>query len=180
MNTTILSRFCRLRNQCFLFSRIIGELTPTSIYFYYLKKIFSVSKYPKIFYFILKKEALYVTLRVTMFNETNQHVLDRKNPGKSCFIIIFETLCTACVFYYLECCWLDPKFFRFPQSKYPKKVSCALLCRSGRFSNHKVINLNPLKYSVPCYFCAKNRGTSPQNAQDNPSVLSPQQYCCSS
>ena len=43
---------------CFLFSRIIGYLTPKIIYFYYLKKYFLDQSIPKIFNFILKKEAL--------------------------------------------------------------------------------------------------------------------------
>ena len=39
--------------QCFLFSRIIGQVTPKINYFYYLKKLFSGSKYPTniLFYF---------------------------------------------------------------------------------------------------------------------------------
>ena len=43
--------------QCFLFSRIIGQLTPKIIYFYYLKKYFLDQSIQKIFYLILKKEA---------------------------------------------------------------------------------------------------------------------------
>ena len=45
-------------NQCFLFSRIIGWLTPKNIYFYYLEKYFLDQSIQKIFYLILKKEAL--------------------------------------------------------------------------------------------------------------------------
>ena len=42
-------------NQCVLFSRIIGQVTPKINYFYNLKKIFSGSKYPKIILFNFEK-----------------------------------------------------------------------------------------------------------------------------
>ena len=52
------------RNQCFFFSRNIGQLTPKIIYFYYLKKYFLAQSNQYIFYLILKKEALISTFRV--------------------------------------------------------------------------------------------------------------------
>ena len=48
--------------QYFLFSRIIGLVTPKINYFYYLKKYFLDQSIQKIFYSILKKEALVSSL----------------------------------------------------------------------------------------------------------------------
>ena len=45
-------------NQCFFFSRNIGELTPKNFYFHYLKKSFLDESIQKILDLILKKEAL--------------------------------------------------------------------------------------------------------------------------
>ena len=42
------------RDQCFLFSRIIGKLTPKFIYFYYQKNNFLDQSIQKIFYLFLK------------------------------------------------------------------------------------------------------------------------------
>ena len=44
--------------QCFFFSRNIGQLTPKIIYFHYLKKYFLDLSIQKTFYLILKTEAL--------------------------------------------------------------------------------------------------------------------------
>ena len=44
--------------QGFFFSRNIGQVTPKMIYFYYLKKQFLAQSIQKIFYLILKKDAL--------------------------------------------------------------------------------------------------------------------------
>ena len=52
------TRFIMPARQCFLFSRIIGQLTPKIIYFYYLKKYFLDQSIQKIFHLILKKEPL--------------------------------------------------------------------------------------------------------------------------
>ena len=51
-----------VHQQCFFFDRNIGWVAQNIIYFYYLKKIFSGSKYPKKrFNLILKTEALVIS-----------------------------------------------------------------------------------------------------------------------
>ena len=68
-NTSIAER----REQCFLFSRIIGWLTPKIIYFYYLEKYFLDQSIQKIFYLILKKEALVVSTGSMCTGQTTQN-----------------------------------------------------------------------------------------------------------
>ena len=46
------------RLQCFFYSRNIGLVTPNIYYFYYLTKYFLAQSIQKIWYFILKTEAL--------------------------------------------------------------------------------------------------------------------------
>ena len=52
--------------QCFLFSRIIGWVTPKINYFHYIKKYFLAQSIQIIFYLILKKEALVARQVVAM------------------------------------------------------------------------------------------------------------------
>ena len=49
------------RNQCFLYSRIIGSVTPKIYDFHYLKQSFLDQSIRKIFYLISKKEAMVTT-----------------------------------------------------------------------------------------------------------------------
>ena len=75
------SRCRRVRSgdQCILFSRFIGELTLKIIYLYYLKKYFMDQSIQKMFYLILKKEALQATLRYSCLLQYWTH----RCPGES-------------------------------------------------------------------------------------------------
>ena len=67
-------RWTTRNDQCFLFSRLIGQVTPKINYFHYLKKyIFWIKVSEQTFYLILKKEALTEASHVVLADTALDH-----------------------------------------------------------------------------------------------------------